>query len=914
MRLVDLVSFFISSSRAAVDSSVPQSSRSKLVVAIAIVAVSESFSPPSQSQSPSIAIVVPPHAQPILFPLSPFPPQSFPLTPVAQPVRHQPSAAVRNRHQLLEVDIVIDKLIIFVEFLISLPNCDHLLDTLNQMDSTDMELECDESCETSKIVRDEDTDGKRKTIDVDLDSYGREDVPNPPKIRKNVKQSMVWDHFERLKGDLNDPRAKCDTIGKTIEKNLKDWGIERVITLTVDNASSNDTAVAYLLKRFNKGLLFGGEFLHVRCCAHILNLIVTDAFKEHNDCIDRIRYAVRFIRSSPARFLKFKKCIELEKVSCKSYVCLDVPTKWNSTYMMLEAAVKFEKTFDRLEDEDASYRHDMSSNKEDWTNARMLIRFFKVFYDVTLKISGSLYTTSNLVFHQITVVQNCIHLNAGSANALLVGMTNNMKAKFEKYWENNEKNNLLLYVAIMLDPRKKLRFVSFCLKNFFGPEVAESMGNVVEQCCRRLFHEYSTTRSGSRQGCSNTSTTSTQTVSGLDANIDFDSNENVGEDFVYDTIVEEFEDDSTTYFEQGSSEIDIYLLEANVRTEGDFDILQWWKMNNDRFEVLGHMTKDILTIPVSTVASESAFSTGGRVVDSSRSHWLLKQWRLSYCLQNPISFSATLHSTDSAPPSHTAFSASPFSAVRRNFRLLLPLTLCRLLEPLELHISVLFLRNAVVQPLAGAVGEMVPLPLISQIPKFNQVSRFCMAMKKQEEMVVASSDRYETRIPHVLSVAGSDSGAGAGIQADLKTCAARGVYCSTVITAITAQNTVGVQDVNIVPEGFVSKQLKSVLSDMQVDVVKTGMLPSTGIVQVLHQCLKEFPVRALVVDPVMVSTSGDVLAGPTIISVLQEELLPMADLVTPNLKEASALLGGMPLKTISDMRHAATLIHQMGSK
>ncbi|XP_022157083.1 thiamine biosynthetic bifunctional enzyme TH1, chloroplastic isoform X2 [Momordica charantia] len=187
-------------------------------------------------------------------------------------------------------------------------------------------------------------------------------------------------------------------------------------------------------------------------------------------------------------------------------------------------------------------------------------------------------------------------------------------------------------------------------------------------------------------------------------------------------------------------------------------------------------------------------------------------------------------------------------------------------------------------------------------------------MKRQEETVAAENGQSEMRIPHVLSIAGSDSGAGAGIQADLKTCAARGVYCSTVITAVTAQNTVGVQGVNIVPEGFVSEQLTSVLSDMQVDVVKTGMLPSTGIVQVLHQHLKEFPVRALVIDPVMVSTSGDVLAGPNILSVLQEELLPMADLVTPNLKEASALLGGMPLKTISDMRHAATLIHQMGSK
>ncbi|KAA0041191.1 transposase [Cucumis melo var. makuwa] len=183
------------------------------------------------------------------------------------------------------------------------------------MDSTDMELECDGSYETSKIVRDKDTNAKRKTIDVD--SYGREEVPNPSKIRKNVKQSIVWDHFERLKGDPNDPRAKC-------------------------------------------------------------------------------------------------------------------------------------------------------------------------------------------------------------------------------------------------------------------------------------------------------------------------------EDLVYDTIVEEFEDDATTPFEQGSSKIDIYLLEANVRTEGDFDILQWWKMNSDQFEVLGRMTRDILTISVSTIASKSAFSTGGRVVDSSRCSLAPKIVETLICTQNWI--------------------------------------------------------------------------------------------------------------------------------------------------------------------------------------------------------------------------------------------------------------------------------------
>ncbi|KAL3628101.1 beta ketoadipyl CoA thiolase, th1 [Castilleja foliolosa] len=175
----------------------------------------------------------------------------------------------------------------------------------------------------------------------------------------------------------------------------------------------------------------------------------------------------------------------------------------------------------------------------------------------------------------------------------------------------------------------------------------------------------------------------------------------------------------------------------------------------------------------------------------------------------------------------------------------------------------------------------------------------------------------EVRVPHVLTIAGSDSGA--GIQADLKACASRGVYCYAVITAVTAQNTVGVQGVNIVAEDFVREQLRSVLSDMNPDVVKTGMLPSPGIVKVVCQSLKEFKVRgfvkkALVVDPVMVSTSGDVLAGPLILASLREELLPQADIVTPNLREASVLLGCTPLQSVADMRFAAKSIHDIGPR
>ncbi|XP_050158079.1 thiamine biosynthetic bifunctional enzyme TH1, chloroplastic-like [Malus sylvestris] len=141
-----------------------------------------------------------------------------------------------------------------------------------------------------------------------------------------------------------------------------------------------------------------------------------------------------------------------------------------------------------------------------------------------------------------------------------------------------------------------------------------------------------------------------------------------------------------------------------------------------------------------------------------------------------------------------------------------------------------------------------------------------------------TSDHSAVKIPHVLTVAGSDSGAGAGIQADLKACAARGVYCSAVITAVTAQNTVGIQGVSIVPEEFVAEQMKSVVSDMDVDVVKTGMLMSFGIIKILHQQLQEYPIRALVVDPVMVSTSGEVLAGPSILPGFRNVLVKGGDL------------------------------------
>ncbi|TXG57149.1 hypothetical protein EZV62_018462 [Acer yangbiense] len=168
-----------------------------------------------------------------------------------------------------------------------------------------------------------------------------------------------WELHKRILNFCVVPNHKGETIGKIIEACLLDWGIERVFTITVDNASANDVAVKYVKRKLSNwvtdGIILEGEFFHVRCCAHILNLIVGEGLKDIHESIISIRNVVRYVRSSPSRLQKFDKCVEHEKIECKGNVILDVCTRWNSTYLMLESALKFKKAFERLEEEDGNY-------------------------------------------------------------------------------------------------------------------------------------------------------------------------------------------------------------------------------------------------------------------------------------------------------------------------------------------------------------------------------------------------------------------------------------------------------------------------------------------------------------------------------------------------------------------------------
>lgn len=162
----------------------------------------------------------------------------------------------------------------------------------------------------------------------------------------------------------------------------------------------------------------------------------------------------------------------------------------------------------------------------------------------------------------------------------------------------------------------------------------------------------------------------------------------------------------------------------------------------------------------------------------------------------------------------------------------------------------------------------------------------------------------------VLSIAGSDSSGGAGIQADLKTMIMNGVYGMTAVTALTAQNTKGVTGILEVPPDFLEKQIDAVFQDIRPDAVKIGMVPSAPLMETIAYCLKKYQAENIVVDPVMVSTSGSVLMETEAAAALKISLLPAADLVTPNIPEAEAL-SGRRIKTSEDMEQAAKKISEV---
>ncbi|KAF7154599.1 hypothetical protein RHSIM_Rhsim01G0158400 [Rhododendron simsii] len=376
-----------------------------------------------------------------------------------------------------------------------------------------------------------------------------------------------WKYQKKILNFCVVPNHKGDTLGRMVEQCLLNWGIDKFLTITVDNASSNSLLIAYLERKTKdrKTTILNHEFLHVRCSAHILNLIVREGLQEIDVPIERVQNIVRYVRSSPSRMAAFWSCVEKEGITCRLKPCLNVSTRWDYTHFMLERALTYQKAFDQLCD-DPSFKLNVRKEdideefddvdgfegmsriieiekrrqrkgrgqkeiigpptSSDWEKIKLYIKFLRVFYLATLKFLGSLYVTCNVFFffdEMVLIHQDIVKL-CGT--------------------DDSDLHDLAL-VQFKMHMQKET-----------------NMAN--------------------------------------------------------------------------KSELEKYLAEAIEDDSDKFDVLCWWKLNSSKYLIVSLMARDVQAIPVSMVASESAFSTSGRVIEPYRSSLSLKTMEALICTQQWI--------------------------------------------------------------------------------------------------------------------------------------------------------------------------------------------------------------------------------------------------------------------------------------
>ncbi|XP_038973013.1 zinc finger BED domain-containing protein RICESLEEPER 2-like [Phoenix dactylifera] len=277
-------------------------------------------------------------------------------------------------------------------------------------------------------------------------------------------------------------------IADCILRCLSEWGIEdKVSTITLDNASSNDTAVKVLRDNFAiKGkLYFNGKIFHIRCCAHVLNLMVQDGLAEIRDVIENIYESVKYLKMSPSRLHKFTEIVKQLKLSTSKILQLDVPTRWNSTYEMLELALEFKPVFPMYKERDSNYK--WLPSEEDWIRATEVSKFLEVFNEVIEVFSGRQYPTSNLFLNEIWRVKEKLNDMSFDTRDFVMRMTRRMNEKFEKYWGDC---NLLMAIGAVLDSRYKMQLIIFCFPKIYGEDAFQRHIDDVHEALDMLYKKY----------------------------------------------------------------------------------------------------------------------------------------------------------------------------------------------------------------------------------------------------------------------------------------------------------------------------------------------------------------------------------------------------------------------------------------
>ncbi|XP_024972100.1 zinc finger BED domain-containing protein DAYSLEEPER-like [Cynara cardunculus var. scolymus] len=348
----------------------------------------------------------------------------------------------------------------------------------------------------------------------------------------------------------------------------------------------------------NNPLVLNGQLLIGSCYARVLGRLAQDALTSMKETVKKVRDSVKYVvtvESHQERFNDLKQ--QLQVPSTKS-LNLDNQTEWNTTYHMLVAASELKEVFSCLDAFDPNYRETLSM--EEWKEVEILCIFLKLLFDAANLLVGPTYPTTNVFFDDVWNIQLELTHAAMSEDVFISNLTKPMYERFDKYWKDC---SLVLAIAVVMDPRFKMKLVEFSFSRIYGDD-GENQMKLVQDGVQELFLDYVVQMLPPP----------TFVVNGNGMKSDDDILLSTSDDLSdFDVYISESTSDQNT-----KSELDQYLEESVLPRTQDFDVLGWWKLNRQRYPTLAKMAIDILCIPVSTVSRESVFDTRCKKMDRYR--------------------------------------------------------------------------------------------------------------------------------------------------------------------------------------------------------------------------------------------------------------------------------------------------------
>ncbi|WJX53619.1 hypothetical protein P8452_39591 [Trifolium repens] len=407
---------------------------------------------------------------------------------------------------------------------------------------------------------------------------------------------------------------------------LQEWGIERnVFSITMDNASANDGDLLNLKNQLSTLDSFLRTFItlatpaslekHFKCCAPVLDLMVHESLKVISDVLDKIRNSLKYLSVSNSRLKQF--CQSVEEVGDGSDVLhLDVPGKWVSTYTMLKSSIKYRSAFEHMCLKDTTYSHCPSS--EEWERGEKICAFLKMFYGLTTIISQSTYPTSRTHLDKFWGIEISLKKMMLSEDDKIRDMASKMLNEFDKYLSEY---SMILAFGCVLNPRLKFKFLEFLYKKLgHDTETVKDKVSNVRKALYTLFNEYankvaSTSTRFSLMGSRSSSTTWKKEMDSMDIKFQ-----------------EYLEKKRQKKYEDGVTQLDLYLKETTDRYYKN--PLEYWKSRDHKYDILARMARDVLSIPIITVASESAFSPGSCILNKYRNCMVSENLQALVCSHN----------------------------------------------------------------------------------------------------------------------------------------------------------------------------------------------------------------------------------------------------------------------------------------